>query len=142
MTRALRRRKGTNSRSRQQDREARDRDALVQDTAATFTCSFDTAKDFAYQCSRALDDLNTDVTFNRLAHEIWAGRPDHTPELTAALEDCLRERERHMAELRQLEKRFSAVAATNTHDHLDPVEDYRKLVRERIFPSSSTAPSE
>lgn len=124
----------TESSSKKQAREARQRDDLIADTVARFTCSFETAHDFVCQCSRAIEDLDTDVVFNRLAHEIWCGHPERMPELTAALADCLAERERHLAQLRQFEERFSAIEATNVHNHLEAAEDYRKLVRQRIFP--------
>jgi hypothetical protein len=131
----------TESSSKREAREARERDDLIVDTAATFTCSFETAHDFACQCSRTIDELETDVVFNRLAYEIWSGHPERMPELTAALADCLAERERHLTQLHQLEERFNAIATTDVHNHLEPIEDYRKLVRERIFPDV-TPPSD
>jgi len=108
-------------------------DDVVRDTAAVFTCSSKTAADFAAQCNSQREDLACDIVFNRLAHEIWIGRPGRAEELAAALEELLAERERHEAKLAELGRRFGALAAEDLHEHLDPPEAYSDLVRQRVF---------
>lgn len=123
--------------SKQEAREARELEELVHDTAAVFTCTYEISRDFADQCGDALETLDADLAFNRVAHEIWAGRPGRPQELAEALAALQRERERHVTELRELEKRFRTLAADeNWHEHLEPPEAYRALVRERVFPDT------
>jgi hypothetical protein len=117
----------------QVERSRQLQDDVVQDTAARFTCSTKTAADFAAQCLSRREDLDCDIIFNRLAHEIWVGRPGRAEELAAALADLLAERHRHDAALAALGQRFRALAQEERHEHLAPPEDYRALVRQRVF---------
>jgi hypothetical protein len=111
-----------------------DEDALVQDTAGVFTCVTKTAEDFAYQCDSACDDLEGDLVYNRLAHEIWSGHPDRAPALIEALAELAAERQRHLDALTALGQRFDQLAADDRHDHLEPLQTYQELVRRRLFP--------
>jgi hypothetical protein len=107
---------------------------LVEDTAAIFTCSWETAADFASQCDSAIDAIECDLTYHHLAHEIWSAKPGAL-ELTAVLADYQSELGRHIAVLRQLQARFASMCTeTAPHEHLDPIEKYRELVRQRLFP--------
>jgi hypothetical protein len=125
---------------RQQARKAQAANDVIQDTAAVFTCSKETAADFASQCERALDDLDVDLRFNQVAHELWAGRPGRAQELAAALAAFAQERERHIAALRQVQEQLQALVADESyHEHLDPPEAYRDFVRQRLFPDSASA---
>jgi len=108
-------------------------DDVVRDTAAVFTCSSRTAADFASQCNSLREDLACDIAFNRVAHEIWTGRPGRAEELAAALDAFLAERQRHEAALAELSRRFATLADESIHEHLDPPEAYRDLVRQRVF---------
>jgi hypothetical protein len=110
-------------------------DDVVRDTAAVFTCSHKTAADFAAQCHSRREDLACDITFNRLALEMWTGRPGRAAELAAALNALLAARQRHDDELASLGRRLSALAEENLHEHLDPPEAYCDLVRQRVFES-------
>lgn len=112
---------------------------LVQDTAARFTCFALTCDDFAYQCQSGREALECDLAFNRVAAEIWAGRPGGARELAEALAALAAERERHLGAITVLGERFEALAADHQglHEHLEPIECYRDLVRRRIFPNRS-----
>ena len=120
----------------------RDED-LVKDTAGIFTCDVETANDFCDQCETRLQDLECDLAYNDLAHEIWAPESSRVGDLVAALAELAAERRRHESALADLLARFVALAADKPHVHLDPPEKYRDLVRARIFakPSSPAAPS-
>lgn len=124
-------------RRRKNETEAARFDALVRDTAATFTCSADIVGDFAYQCESRRDQVECDLAFNRLALEMWHDRPGWT-DLANALEAFAAERQRHLDALTELGTRFASIAAdpsrAEQHEHLDPVEDYHELVRSRILP--------
>ena len=123
-------------RRRREQRQVDDEKNIIIDTAATFTCSVHTAEDFAFQCERVREDVQIDVDFNRLAHEFWA---EHTEgpgkELADALAAFLAERERFAAAVAALKPHFDRLAVEEgEHQHLDPVERYRELVRLKLFP--------
>jgi len=116
-------------------RERRQTTDLIMDTAARFTCSTEVAEDFAYQCSSGRTDVEGDLLYNRVAHEIWQDRPGHGQQIAEALAAFIVERERYMQALAELGQRFSALAKQGPqHEHLDPVEKYQELIRSRIFP--------
>lgn len=120
-------------RQRENDREHKRFGDVVADTAARFTCSVETAQDFAYQCDERCEGLDCDLAFNRVAHEIWAGREGPTQPLAEALAELLAERQRHFEALTALGERFAALARVEEHHHLDPPEAYRDLIRQRVF---------
>ncbi len=109
-------------------------EALVQDTAAVFSCAFETAADFLRQCQKDLDELDTGLTFGRLALEIWAGHPGAPESLVAVLRDYLDVRRRLLDDLTAIERRLEALTAGEVHMHIDPIEPLRDLVRKRLFP--------
>jgi hypothetical protein len=124
---------------KRQRREGRDRgqqqdsefDDFVQDTAARFTCSTETAADFAFHCQSRGTDLDVDLELARLAQEIWQDKSQ--PSLATALADLANEEQRHRDALVALGQRFDSLANEQSHQHLDPVEDYRVLIRQRIL---------
>ena len=120
---------------RQAQREAERQNAVVQDTAGRFTCAAETADDFAYQCTHALEELEPDLLVHRLALEIWREHPDRAPALLEALEELLTERMRYREMLQRFDQRLQALADDPAfHIHLEPLEKYRALVRSRLFP--------
>src|SRR5690606_41962089 len=103
--------------------------------AATLTCAAETADDFAYQCTRAQQELDLDLIVQRLALEIWREHPDRAPALLDAFEDLLAERLRHREMLERIGQRLQTLADDPAfHIHLDSLEKYRDLVRSRLFP--------
>lgn len=122
-------------RRRQAQREAEQQNAVVHDTAGRFTCAAETADDFAYQCTHALQELDTDLLVHRLALEIWREHPDRAPPLLQVLEQLLTERMRHREMLQLIGQHLQSLADDPTfHIHLEPLEKYRALVRSRLFP--------
>jgi hypothetical protein len=116
-------------------REAEQQNAVVQDTAARFTCAAETADDLAYHCTHAMETLDFDLLFHRLALEIWREHPDRAPALLETLEELLIERLRHREMLERIGQRLETIAEDPAfHIHLEPIEKYRALVRSRIFP--------
>ena len=120
---------------RQAQREAEQQNAVVQDTAARFTCAAEAADDFAYQCARALETLDFDLLFQQVALEIWREHPDRAPALLETLEELFTERLRNRETLERIRQRLETIAADPAfHIHLEPIEKYRELVRSRVFP--------
>jgi hypothetical protein len=126
---------------RQRKRQQRLQADVVQDTAAVFTCSTEIADDFAAQCESRREELEIDLAFNQVACEIWAGRLGRSQDLADALSALAAERQRHLDAIAELGRRLAALAADEAlaHQHLDPVEEYRELVRQRLFPDPSPA---
>jgi DNA repair ATPase RecN len=139
-----RRDKARKAEKRQQKRELRERDQtanVIQDTAARFTCSTEVASDFADQCASALEDLDCDLAFNRVAHEIWAARPGAGQQIAEALADFMSERERHAQALTALQQRFTALRDLGPqHEHIEPIAEYRELIRARLYPEHPPLP--
>jgi hypothetical protein len=91
------------------------------DTAACFTCSTEVAEDFAYRCLRGREDVEYDLLYNRVAHEIWRDRPGPAQQIAEALAAFAAERERYVQTLQELERRLSALAQQGPqHEHLKP----------------------
>ena len=135
MSRKIRPQNPEKRRRKQELQDLRQDTNLIMDTAARFTCSTEVAEDFAYQCSRGREDVEYDLLYNRVAHEIWRDRSGPAQQIAEALAAFAAERERYVQTLQELEKRFSALAQQGPkHEHIEPVEKYQELIRSRIFP--------
>ena len=135
MSRKIRPQNPEKRRRKQELQERRQDTNLILDTAARFTCSTEVAEDFAYQCLRGREDVEYDLLYNRVAHEIWRDRPGPAQQITEALAAFAAEREHYVQALQELERRLSALAQQGPqHEHLEPVEKYQELIRSRIFP--------
>ena len=120
-------------RQKQQEKRAKtETEELIQDTAAVFTCSYELASDFAWQCGDNVEDLESDILFNQIAIKIWRDHSGPMKELPQVLTDLLTEKERHRAALTDLELRFKNLADMNHHEHLEHIETYREMVRDRL----------
>jgi len=109
-------------------------DALIRDTARVFTCALETAEDCATECERRRGDVDADLAYRRLAHDLWRERPGHVQTLAAAMADLITENERHRHAITALGRRFDTLAAQeDLHEHLDSPEHYYDLVRTRLF---------
>lgn len=106
--------------------------AVIHATASTYTCSHEMATDLVEQTEGALEELEGDIFFNQMALEIWRDHTEKAPQLVQALADFLAERERHQAALLAFQNRFMEIEGADSHEHLDPVEKYRDLIRERL----------
>lgn len=121
-------------------RERRDRqqqDDVVQHSAATLTCVAETAGEFAYQCAHDQEELELDLPFLHLALEIWREHPHSARTLLPPLEELLGEQLRHQQALTRIGQQLQRLADDpSSHIHLDGLEQYRELVRQRLFPQS------
>ena len=135
-----RKRPGWQERKRRQERADEHLfDDVAEDTAAKFTCSTRIAEDFAEQCQSRLDELEAELEFNRVAVEMWDGRPGGAVVLSEALAALRVEREREREALMALRARFDALSEEGSyHEHLDPVDQWRAFVRKKLFPDAPT----
>jgi ABC-type transporter Mla subunit MlaD len=142
MTRPKQRRK-PNQRTRQHHSpksEAQKLDELVQDTARVFTCALETAEDCATECERRLEDVDSDLQYRRVAHDIWKERTGRVETLVSAMADLIAENTRHRDAIAALVQRFDALAKLeHFHEHIPEPENYFELVRTRLF-GAPTAP--
>jgi hypothetical protein len=119
--------------------EKKRQDDVVKDSAATLTCAAETAGDFAYQCTYQQEELDFDLPFLHLALEIWRESPLAPPSLLAALDELLTEQLRHRETLIRIGLKLEQLAADpSLHIHLDPIEHYRELVRNRLYAEPPT----
>lgn len=122
-------------RRQQRDNQRQEQDNVVSDSAATLTCAAETAADFAGQCAYQQEELQFDLSFLSLALEIWGEQPQpSTQPLLSALQDLLQERQRHLQALNAIAAQLERLAEDpSLHIHLDPIERYQQLVRDRLF---------
>jgi hypothetical protein len=107
---------------------------LIRDTAATFSCSTEITKDFLFQCTDGIEAIEADLNFNRVAHEFWQDRPGHGQQIAEALVAFIQARESYLRALTELKPKLTDLATqVPEHDHLDPIEKYREIVRARMF---------
>jgi hypothetical protein len=129
-----RKNKNREEKNRRRQREKLRQDNVVKDSAATLSCAAETAGDFAYQCTHHQEQLDIDLSFLQLALEIWREAPQAPPSLLAALDELLTELLHHRETLIRLGQHLEQLAADpSLHIHLDPIERYRELVRDRLF---------
>ena len=131
-----RRRRESRDRAQRQDQVLED---FVEDTVGRFTCSTETAGDFAFHCHERAEELDAHLVLARLAHEIWNDKPQVA--LAAALADLASEEQRHRDALAELGRRFDSLADEQSHHHLDPRDAYRPLIRERLLPADPQPPT-
>jgi hypothetical protein len=128
----------TEKRARRLDEEAQELDALVKDTAAAFRSSQEIVEDSATECDRRRADLEADLHYRRLAHEIWRGRPGAEP-IASAMADLIAENERHLVAIEQLCRRFDDLSKNPPcHEDLGPEVVPDDLIRRRLFADSPT----
>lgn len=136
-------RKGKGKR-KQESRNARiDRqtnDDVAQDNAAVLTCSSKAATEFIVIGEHYLKDLELDIPYLQVALEIWAEHPELAQPLRRTLEELLQAFITHCQTLKDINKKFELLAADpGPHIHLDPVERYQQLLKERLFSPSPAA---
>lgn len=125
---------------RQAQRDERDRLDAIAGITEQLTCLDSVARDVAGDCATQVADLEFDLATARLAIEIWADHPA-AQEAIAILTELEQEHQRHCAALTALASRLNAIAnARANHVHLRPLDPYRKLVEERLYPPPASPP--
>ena len=143
-----RKKQGKSFQQRQAERKQRERqdaeelDDVVDAMATTFTCSTETARDFADRCGDRLDDLGYELDCSRVALDFWSDAPPHLAPLVAGLRELIAEHERHAAVLADLRRRMTEIANDESvHHHLDQEPGhYHDQLRLRLFTSPEHRP--
>jgi len=114
--------------------EAQEFDEISQDAARVFICAFETAEDCAAECERRRLDLDADLNYRRVAHDLWSESRGQDHQLVVAMAEVITENERHHQALAVLERRFEIMGRQEgIHDHIGEPEQYFDLIRKRLF---------
>ena len=118
----------------------KENDDVAQHSAAVLTCATKAARQFVVIGKHYLKDLEVDIPYLEVALEIWAQNPELAQPLRSTLEELLQEMISHCQTLKAINAKFEGMAANpGPHIHLDPVDRYRRLISERLFPTSPAA---
>jgi hypothetical protein len=136
-----RKKQGKSFQQRQAERKEREQqqrselDAIVEDMAMRYTCSTETARDFADRCSDQLDDLEYELDCSRIAIDFWSDAPAHAAPLVDVLRQLAAEHERHAAVIADLHRRLIELANDEAvhHDLDQSPEHYQDQLRLRLF---------
>jgi hypothetical protein len=145
-----RKKQGKSFQQRKVERTQRDQqrqqeiDAIIGDMATRYTCSMETARDFADRCSDQLDEMEYELDCTRVAIDFWSDAPPHAAPLVDALRELVAEHERHAAVIVDLHRRMSELTTDEAvHHHLDePPEYYENELRLRLFTPPEFRPVE
>ncbi len=131
----MRRRKQlTKAEKRERCKQLDDGEAFITDTARVFTSAYETAEDASTECERRYIDVDMDLNYRRVAHEIWRDRTEIGPALATAMADLIAENERHRVVMIDLYRRFEALAIDPAlRITIDRPEDYFDIVRTRLW---------
>jgi hypothetical protein len=115
-------------------------DDVVEHSAAVLTCATDAADEFVEVCEHYLEDLEVDLPYLRVALEIWAEHPELAQSLRNTLGELLQALSGHCQALKDIRQTLVRLAADpGPPTHLEPLERYRRLIRERLFPATPAA---
>jgi hypothetical protein len=130
-----------NSRQDKRVREQRDRqrqqEAFVQHTAGALSCATKAADEIAGVCDHLIQELSMELPYLRLALEIWNEHPELAQPLRTVLTELLEASVAYHSLLHRAGQQLQSLASDpSPHTHLEPIERYRHLVRQRLFPDS------
>jgi hypothetical protein len=107
---------------------------IVEHSAEVLTCATEAADEFVGVCSRHLEDLEVDLPYLRVALEIWAEHPNLARPLKHSMQQLLQVLAGEYDALKDIKQELERLAADPApHVHLDPVERYHQLIRERLI---------
>jgi hypothetical protein len=144
-----RKKQGKTFQQRQTERKLRDqqerleRDTVVEDMAAKYSCSTETARDFAHQCGDHLDEFEYYFDCASVALDFWSEAPTAKAKpVVDALRELAAELERHHSVIDDLHGRLIQLANdASVHEHLEqPAEHYQQQLRLRLFPDPDPRP--
>ena len=114
--------------------EAQQLEDDIRDTVSVFACASETSEDCATECERRLSDVEADLNYRRVAHDIWKGRTGRVQVLVTAMADLITENERHRQAIAELLRRFDALADQHLHEHIEHPENHLEIVRALFNP--------
>lgn len=107
---------------------------IVEDSAAVLTCATEAADQFASVCDRFLEELELELPYLQVAMEIWAEHPELAQPLRHSMQQLMHLLTSQETALKDIKQELDRLATDPApHVHLDPVERYQKLIRERLF---------
>jgi hypothetical protein len=106
---------------------------LVEHSAAVLTCATEAADEFVGACDRCLEALDIELPYLRVALEIWAEHPELAQPLRHSMQQLLEVLTGQHEALTGIKQELERLAADPApHIHLDPVERYHQLIRQRL----------
>ena len=114
-------------------REEEEIDEAVKETVEKLSCSVETALELVHQCDSRLVDVDIELAFTSLAHEVWAGRAGQGEQLAPLLVELTAELARHARAIESLALRIHPFIH-GAHEHLDPGVVDPAHVRRVTFP--------
>jgi hypothetical protein len=128
-------RKREEKQARRQERDRQRDEDVVQHSASVLTCATEAADEIAGVCDHLLEELAVELPYLQLAVEIWKEHPELAQPLRAVLVELLEASVSYNQVLHKAGQQLQRLAADPApHVHLQPIERYRRLVRERLFP--------
>jgi hypothetical protein len=107
---------------------------LVEHSAAVLTCATEAADEFVGVCDRCIEELELDLPYLQVALEIWAEHPEFAQPLRHSMQQLLLVLTGQYKALKDIRQELQRLAADPApHVHLDPVERYHQLIRERLI---------
>jgi hypothetical protein len=134
-TQRMKHRKKSKGKPQEDERELRKlENDIVEHSTAVLTCATEAAGEFVALCDRCIEEIELDLPYLRVALEIWAEHPELAQPLKHSLEQLLRLLDAQYQPLKNIKQELECLAADPApHVHLDPVEQYRPLIRERLI---------
>ena len=127
--------KNTHDKRAREERGRQREEEFVQHSAAVLSCATKAADEIAGVCDHLLEELSFELPYLSLALEIWNEHPELAQPLRAVLSQLLEVSVAYDQALHRAGEQLQHLAANpGPHTHLEPIERYRRLVRERLFP--------
>jgi len=127
-------RKREEKRARREQRDRQRDEDIVQHSASVLSCATEAADEIAGVCDHLLEELEVELPYLRLALEIWNEHPELAQPLRAVLVELLEASVSYNQALHKAGQQLQRLAADPApHVHLEPIERYRQLVKERLF---------
>ena len=115
---------------------------IVERSADVLTCATEAADAFVGVCERSLEELDVDLAYLGIALEIWSEHPELAQPLRRTLQQLRLTLEAQQKSLQHIKQDLEGLATDPApHIHLDPVERYHPLIRERLIAARPPAAS-
>lgn len=126
-------------------RQRRREKEIVERSSEVLTCATEAADAFVGVCERSIEELEIDLAYLGVAQEIWAEHPQLAQPLKRSLGQLRLALEAQYRSLKHIRLELERLATdSGPHVHLDPVERYHPLIRERLIdfrPPPAPAPA-
>jgi len=132
--------RGARERPRGQ-RNRRREEEFAQHSAGVLSCATEGADEIAGVCDHLIEELSIELPL-RLALKIRTEHPELAQPLRTVLVELLEASVAYNEVLHRAGQQLQRLASDpGPHAHLEPIERYRRLVRERLFPKTESPPT-